>query len=190
MKIKQTDKLNALSSMLQAKGFTLIEFLVVLSIIVFIVPSLFGLMYSLLRQQSRIIALQEVKRQGDLVFNHMKTTIKNSATATYNNTLASPIAICTSAPTSASGSLMYFLSSTGVNSYFGYSMSGTGIVYEKTGSSSTPLTNSTVTISNLVLACSRDSDYSPPLVSVSYTVTQPSTSVSLNYKTSIKLKSH
>lgn len=171
-------------------GFTLIEFLVVLSIIVFIIPSLFGLMYALLRQQSRIIALQEVKRQGDLVFNHMKTTIKNSATATYNNTLVSPTAICTTSPTSSSGNLMYFLSSNGVNSYFGYSMSGTGIVYERTGSSSTPLTNSTVTISNLVLACTRDSNYSPPLVSVTYTVTQPSNNVSLNYKTLIKLKSH
>lgn len=187
---QQKNKFYALRSKLKAKGFTLIEFLVVLSIIVFIVPSLFGLMFSLLRQQSRIIALQEVKRQGDLVYNHMKTTIKNSATGTYRNTLASPIAICTIASTSSSGGAMYFLSATGVNSYFGYSMTGTGIEYEKTGFSPTPLTNSNVTISNLVLGCTRDSDYSPSLVNVSYTVTEPNNNVSLDYKTLIKLKSH
>lgn len=183
-------KLYAPSSMPQAKGFTLIEFLVVLSIVVFIVPSLFGLMYSLLRQQSRIIALQEVKRQGDLVFNHMKTTIKNSATATYNGTLASPTAICTTSGSSWTGGAMYFLDTTGVNSYFGYSLSGTGIVYEKTSVATTQLTNASVTVSNLVLGCINSSDFSTPLLNVSYTVTQPDNNVSLNYKTLIKLKSH
>ena len=184
------NKLQVTSYKFRAKGFTLIEFLVVLSIIVFVVPALFGLMYSLLQQQSRIIALQEVKRQGDLVFNHMKTTIKNSATGTYGNNLAAPIAICNTSPTSSSGSSMYFLSSTGVNAYFGYSISGSNIVYGKTSAAAEPLTNSTVTVSNLVIGCTKDSDFSPALVNVSYMVTQPNNSISLNYKILIKLKRH
>ena len=153
MKHKKT--IHATRYTIRDRGFTLIEFLVVLSIIVFIVPSLFGLIYSLLRQQSRIIALQEVKRQGDLVYNHMKVAIKNNAIATYSD-IAGTTEICTTASptvTGATGAPMYFLDVEGVNTYFGYSMngSGTGLDYKRTSASDIPLTNSSVTIGNLVL---------------------------------------
>lgn len=173
----------------EMKGFTLIEFLVVLSILVLIVPSVFGLMYALLRQQSRIIALQEVKRQGDLAFNHMKVTIKNNAISTYSD-LSGTTEICTTTSPTAAGTSIYFLDATGVNSYFGYGLSGTGMEYRRTSASATPLTNSSVNISNLVLGCEKSSDFSPPLVNVSFKVTQPANDVSLNYKTLIKLNSH
>jgi len=172
------------------KGFTLIEFLVVLSIIIFIVPSVFGLIYSLLRQQSRIVALQEVKRQGDLAFNHMKVSIKNNAVSTYNGSLASPVAICATTGPSSTGASMYFLNATGLNSYFGYRLSGTTLQYEQTPATSTELTNSSVVVSNLVLGCTKTSEFAPPLVNVSFTVTQPANNVSLSYKTLIKIKTH
>jgi len=173
-------------------GFTLIEFLIVLSIIVFIVPSVFGLIYSLLRQQSRIVALQEVKRQGDLVLNHMKIAIKNSAVSTYSGTLESPVAICSTAPDSSSNlDSMYFQNVTGLDSYFGYSLAnGTKLQYEQTSSAEADLTNASVEVSNLTLGCSKSTEFTPPLVSVSYTVTQPANNVSLNYKTLIKLNTH
>lgn len=186
-------KLQATGYRLQVRGFTLIEFLVVLGIIVLLVPSIFGLIYSLLRQQGRIVALQEVKRQGDLVFNHMKVTIKNNAGAPYSD-LAGTTAVCTSAvapdDTFSTNTAIYFLDGSDVNSYFGYKLEGTSISYEKTGSAPTTLTNSAITVSNLVLGCERDSEFSPPLVNISYTITQPANSVSLNYKTLIKLNTH
>lgn len=174
-------------------GFTLIEFLIVLGIMVLIVPTMFGLMYTLLRQQTRIIALQEVKRQGDLVFNHMKTTIRNNATATYNGSLALPTAICATAPLTATGPRMYFLKATGVNSYFGYSLSSSSIIFEQTGAAQTSLTNSSVTVSGLTIGCTKDADYASTLINVAYLVTDGTvnnTGVSLNYTTSFTLKSH
>ena len=175
------------------KGFTLIEFLVVLSIVIFIIPSVFGLIYSLLRQQSRVVALQEVKRQGDLAFNHMKTTINNSAVSTYNGSLGTPAAVCattSSIYTGSSGAPMYFLNASGVNSYFGYSLNGTALQYEQTSAAASALTNSSVVISDLAFGCTKNSEFSPPLVNVSYTVTQSANNVSLGYKTLIKLNTH
>lgn len=174
---------------IREKGFTLIEFLIVLSIVVFIVPSVFGLIYSLLRQQSRIIALQEVKRQGDLAFNHIKVNIKNNAVSTYSN-LSGATAICaTTGSSSAATSSMYFQNATGLNSYFGYSGSGTAIQYLQTGSSAA-ITNSAVNVSSLALGCTKVSEFTPPLVNLAFTVSQSANNVSLNYKTLIKLNTH
>lgn len=173
-------------------GFTLIEFLVVLSIMLLIVPTMFGIMYALLRQQTRIVALQEVKRQGDLVFNHIKTKIRNSATAPYNGSLASPTAICDTAPsTLASQPLMYFLNAAGGNQYFGYSLSSSVINFEQTGITQIPLTDSSsVTVSGLAFGCTKSTDFSETVIDVAYLVTEPTTGVSLNYKTYLTLKSH
>ena len=171
------------------RGFTLIEFLVVLSIVIFIIPSVFGLIYSLLRQQSRGVALQEIKRQGDLVFNHMKTTINNNAVSTYSD-LAGTTPICASTGSSAAAaSSMYFLNNTGVNSYFGYNLSGSALQYVQTGSAAT-LTNSAVNVSSLALSCTKVSEFAPPLVDLAFTVSQSANNVSLRYKTLIKLNTH
>lgn len=177
------------ASTIHDRGFTLIEFLVVLSIIVFLVPSLFGLMFALLRQQSRIIALQEVKRQGDLVYNHMKVSIKNSAASAYSD--FGTTQICVTSPTSVDNlGSMYFLDAASLNTYFGYKLNGTWLEYERTSAGVTALTNSSVTVSNLEMGCTKNSEFAPPLVNVSFTVTQPSNNISLNYKTLIKLNPH
>lgn len=175
---------------IQERGFTLIEFLVVLGILIFIVPSVFGLIYSLLRQQSRIVALQEVKRQGDLAFNHMKVSIRNSAVTTYTDS-AGAIAICTTAADPLIGATsIYFLNAIGSGSYFGYRLSGTDLLYDQTSSPPAQLTNSTVRVSNVVLGCTRTTAAVPPLVNVSFTVTEPTNNASLNYKTLIKIGAH
>lgn len=189
MKNKKT--LHATRYTIRRRGFTLIEFLIVLSIIVFIVPSVFGLIYSLLRQQARIVALQEVKRQGDLAFNHMKVSIKNNAVSTYNGTLASPSAICaTTSSSSTANSAMYFLHAEGLNNYFGYSLSSSVLQYERTASATAQLTNSSVAISNLSMGCTKDSEFTPPLVDLSFTVSQSANNVSLGYRTLIQLNTH
>lgn len=172
------------------RGFTLIEFLIVITIIIFIVPSLFGLIYSLLRQQVRITALQEVKRQGDLAFNHMKVSIKNNAVSTYSN-LSGATAICaTTGSSAAATSSMYFLDKADPNSYFGYSLSNSVLQYEQSPSTTTALTNSSVAISSLLLGCTKTSEFVPPLVSLSFIVSEPANNISLTYKTLIKLNTH
>lgn len=204
MNIEKNKKLYVLRSKLKARGFTLIEFLVVLGIIVLIVPSLFGLIYSLLRQQGRIVALQEVKRQGDLVFNHMKTTMRNQGGSISSSTSRTGpyTPQCRNAGESFSQNstnVLYFEDPTNpVLLYFGYRPTVSGAITKivlETNRAGPPydlrdLTNSSVTVSNLVIGCTKNSEFAPPLVNISYTVTQPANSVSLNYKTLIKLNAH
>ena len=179
------------------KGFTLLEFLVVLSIVVFIVPALFGVMFSLLRQQSRIYALQEVKRQGDLVLNHMKTTLKNYGGTTYSSSgfvagsLSAPVVQCFVSGSSFQQPLegnLYFEDGESPGTFFGYrSIVGTTIRFETNSTdpalTQTDLTNAGVTLSAsnpLTVLCSRSNDLSTPLITISYTVQHPTlTDVSL-----------
>lgn len=179
------------------KGFTLIEFLVVFSIVTLVIPSLFGLTYTLIRQQGRVLALQAVKRQGDLVLNHMKTSIRNNALGTYNGTLASPNAICTTGASSSSNNTnVYFQQAELSSSYFGYSTTIDGatgkrvLQYETTGSTAIPLTNTAVTIENVSFSCSRASDFGTPVITATYTVTEPINTVSLTYRTTVALRPH
>lgn len=179
------------------RGFTLIEFLVVFSIVTLVIPSLFGLTYTLIRQQGRIIALQVVKRQGDLVLNHMKTTIRNNARGVYNGTLAAPSALCTTAGSNSSNNTkVYFQKSTLASSYFGYSTtvdagsSRTLLQYESTGAATTQLTSTALSVSAISIGCSRTTDYSNPVLTISYTLTEPVNNVSLTYQTAITLRAH
>lgn len=178
------------------RGFTLIEFLVVFSIVTLVVPSLFGLTYTLIRQQGKIIALQAIKRQGDQVLNHMRTSIRNSAVGTYNGTVASPIAICTTGGSSSpTNTRMYFGKAGATASYFGYSTTvdastGKSVAQYELDGSTSRLTSTSVTISSFNIGCRRSSDYTTPVVTISYTVTEPINNVSLTYQTVVKLRNH
>jgi len=66
-------------------GFTFIELIVTISIVAFTLPALFAIVFSIFRQQAKITALQEVKKQGDNLLSRMKSTIENSALKIYSD---------------------------------------------------------------------------------------------------------
>jgi len=186
------------------KSFTLIELVIVIGVIAISLPVIFGLFFLNLQAQSRIYILQEVKRNGDYTLNVMQDIIKNRAYAIYSDPGLST-EVCSTKSGSGTPSnfttslpfpIMYFKDLDG--RYFYFEVATNKIASRSAIISPDPylLTNEKVSVSSFDLSCMRTSVFSPPIVSVSFTVSQAGTSTrheekaSLDYQTKIKLKSY
>ncbi len=65
--------------MAKKKGFTLVEMLIVVSILGLLLPAFFAIVYGLFRQQIQLINLQKVKEGGDFSRRIITNTIRNNA---------------------------------------------------------------------------------------------------------------
>lgn len=188
------------------KGFTLIEMLVVVGVVSFILPAVFAIIFTILRQQAKIYALQEVKRQGDFVLNTIRMNLKNNATTIH--TAFPPTdsnQVCNSTGSSGSGTL-YFQDR--VNNYFSYVVinDSNGIPLIASNSSipasnpypatTTNLTNDKTKTTSFSISCIRNASFSPPVIGISYqlqyntTSTRPEDIASFTYQTKIQLRSY
>lgn len=182
------------------KGFTFIEMVVVIGILSLILPALFAIVFTILQQQTKIIRLSEVKKQGDFVFNTIENTLRSYATAIYSDQALLNVK-CGTAGTSwaypTNGDL-YFKDRFG-NWFRYYITTASGANYIASSSavfSTQNLTSNNVIINNFTIGCTRSASYSPPMISVSFQVqyktssTRPEDTALLNYQTSIKLRSY
>jgi len=147
---------------LNFRGFTLIETIITVGITGLILPVIFAIVFVIIQQQTKIIRLQEVKRQGDFVFSNMKTTIRNSAIEIYSDSsLVESNLKCNDTDSSydpVDSSNFYFKDKIG--NWFRYSLSSDKI---SSASSTTPafyLTNDKVKISDFLISCHRQNIYS------------------------------
>ena len=179
-------------------GFTLVELLIGLSVISLIIPIVFSLFFLVLQSKAKILILQEVKKNGDYTLSTMQYFIKNRAIKIYNSDLKTN-EVCTTASgfsTPSSSDYVYFADADDNLFYFQLA-SGKVASYSAVISPNPQyLTNTKTTVSNLTITFSRSSTFSPPIVSVSFTVTNPPSAVkheekaTLNYQTKIKLRNY
>jgi type II secretory pathway pseudopilin PulG len=194
-----------LVTLFHEKAFTLIELVIVIGVIAISLPIVFGLFFLILQAQSRIYILQEVKRNGDYTLSVMQNIIKDRAYAIYSDPgLANENEVCStksspSTPTSAANPL-YFKDPDGRLFYF-YADETTHRIASYsaiTNPNTYWLTNEKVAIEpdNFSLSCFRTSIFSPPIVAVSFSISQAGSparheeKASLNYQTKVKLKSY
>ncbi len=177
------------------KGFTLIEMLVVVGVVALILPAVFAMIFSILRQQSKLYALQEIKRQGDFVLNNIRTNLKNSAVTVHTATPPTDSNLICNLASAPSTVPLFFKDR--FNNYFSYALSGDLIASNSSvPSATTSLTNNRVKVVALSISCSRNATFSPPIVSISYTVqyntnsTRPEDTASFTYQTKMQLKSY
>ncbi len=175
------------------KGFTILEMIIVVGLLVILLPTIFAILSTILRQQLRLYRMVEVKRQGDAALSFIKGKILREGVAIEN---LAGTAQCTSdaAPnnqyTTTIGNQFKFQRTDGSEYYFW--LSGNSLQYVQTGPSvTTNLTASTVTVSDLVLSCFRRTikTNTPIMIQISYTVTSVGTTsnISLPYKTKVRL---
>ncbi len=183
---------------IQKKGFTLIEMLVVVGVVALILPAVFSIIFTILRQQAKIYALQEVKRQGDFVLNNMRTVLKNSAVTVHSGTPPTDSnLVCATASGPSSGQI-YFKDR--FNNYFSYAVDSAQLIASSSSipSTSTGLTNDKVKVEEgtFSIKCERGAAFSPPIISISYVVeydsasSRPEDTASFTYQTKIQLKSY
>ncbi len=183
------------------KGFTFIELIVVTAVIGVVLPALFAIIFSVLRQQIKINRLAEVKRQGDYVLNVIQSIIYNNGNGIYYTTDPTTLdpseEVCydnnSYGPTD--GNNFYFMDK--YEKWFKFYLNGTKISSDASIlDPPVDLTTSKVRITNFGIGCKRTSLYSPPLVSVKFTIEYNTDSdrvedkASLNYQTLIKLKNY
>lgn len=174
------------------KGFTLVEVIVVIAAIGIVLPALFAILFSLLKQQIKIYQLSEVKRQGDYAFSIMESTVRLNALSIYEATNTTPV--CANAgDTNIPAGFFH----DDKDNWFRYAISSGRIASQSSVAGATvDLTTNAVTISNLVIQCSRTARYSAPIISLQFTVTAGTAAsptekrATMTYRTRIQLRNY
>lgn len=182
-------------------GFTFIEIIVVIGAIGLVLPVLFSIIFTIIQQQTKVIRLTEVKRQGDYSLNIMENTIRNFAITTNSASPAtSSNRVCAIANSSYSSTSLYFLDK--FNNTLGFALSSQQIASNSSIPSATAnLTQTNVIVNNFSIGCGLTANYSTPLISVSFDICYKTSSgncssnraeetAALHYQTDIKLRSY
>lgn len=185
---------------MKKKGFTLIEMIVVVAIISIIIPTVFAIMFVLVRQQVKVNRLNIVKQEGDYALNIIGNLIRNNATTIHS---ASPTQdsniICDVVGKSTAGTAIYFDDQYGA--WFGFSQSSGKISSSSSVlASAVDLTSAKTLISNFSVSCERKQTFAPSIVYISYDIcynissscatNRPEESAQLHYQTEINLRNN
>lgn len=195
-------------------GFTLIEMLVVIGIIAIALPAAFAIIFAIIRQQARVYALKQVKREGDFVLNKMADNIRNNAVGIFTSSDLST-EVCDQAgafpkryppdapdeSASDDGSHFYFEDKFGnlfrYYNYYNTQAPDYFIASESAVSSAIStvnLTTSAVQVPHFYLSCTRSAPFSPPVVSISFNITYASDFqeqfATLYYQTQIGMRNY
>lgn len=169
-------------------GYTLVELLMVISILGLILPAIFSILIIILQQQARIYELSTVKREGDNILNLLKAKIANEATGVTD---ANGAAQCVTSGTKYEPDLSNNFKLKNKASSFFYLHDNTGLKLNN----NVLLHSDRVTISDFKLYCYKKSDFSPIMVGLSYKVTfkrtiglPSATPPSLDYQSRILLR--
>src|SRR3990167_2946832 len=155
-------------------GFTLIEVIVVVGIVGILTPALFSVVFGILRQQAKVQALKQAKREGDFLLQSIENNIRNYAFSVHSNVPTDTNTVCNSSGASYSLSNLYFKDKFG--NWFKYDSVHIGSDYIKIASDSSivladgDLTTSKVDVQNFTLSCTSTSAFSPAVVSIEFKI--------------------
>lgn len=179
-------------------GFTLIEIIVVVAVIGLSLPVLIGTVFVMVRQQTKIVRLSQIKREGDNLIGAIENTVKDRAISIHSDWSPTDLnMVCKNLVPHSSTSTLTFSDKNG--RWFGYELNG-GTVASRSASISDPLiplTSSKSKVSAFSIGCSRVTDFSPPVVTLSFDIcyetcdmARPEDFAKLHYQTRIKLRNY
>lgn len=159
--------------MMTKKSFTLVELLVSVSVIALILPALFAIFFTMMRQQVVLIAYRDMIRQGDSISNNMKNLIRTRALRITDTTdPLSAIDICplvtSPTPTGFPSLVMLDVDDSPIT-FFQEGVSPNRIA-SSSASKTYYLSTGSVIVDNLRFTCYLIRDNTAPVVQVSYTV--------------------
>ncbi len=193
-------------SLIKRCGYTLIEMLIVLSLLTIIMPAIFTIIYTLLNQQVKIYRLVETKRQGDRIMSFMKEKIVREAMGIKNGAGLLRCATYTAIPeNTTNGNDFIFMKTVNPSgpTFNFYLTNSTFFVQDTGGLPTTSLHDNKVRVSNFQIECFRRNSTIPftqsnsnvVLVGFTYTVefvdnspTQAEGVTSLQYQTKVRLR--
>lgn len=188
------------------RGYTLIEMLIVLSLMGLIIPIIFSILYVLLNMQLKMYRLIETKRQGDRIMTFMKEKITREAVAIRRANGTSRCTTYTGSPeTTTNGADFIFVKDTSATPpTFHFSLNNdTLFTQDSTNMASTSLHDTRIEVSDFRIQCFKRNNTLNPfqvnqdviLIGFSYTVhfvdnspTSAEGDTSLQYHTKIRLR--
>ncbi|MBI4225910.1 type II secretion system protein [Candidatus Roizmanbacteria bacterium] len=184
-------------------AFTLIETLVVIFVLGLVFPLVFSIIFVILQQQLKIFRLTEVKRQGDYIVSFLQDVIKDNGYKIYNNAGSEICEAGDTFPFPHSGTPSSFSDEYSSSFSLSYDGSNLSIIYTNPVAPAPTfafppgsLNSSKVIVDSFLASCNRVSQFSAPLVSISFktcygscTSTRPEEIAVLDYQTNIKLRS-
>lgn len=177
------------------KSFTLIELLVSVSIIALILPALFAIFFTMMRQQVVLMAYRDMIRQGDNISNNMKNIIHTRALRVTDSTdPGTAIDICpvvTSPTPTGFPSLIMLDTEDNAIQFFQEGVSPNRIA-SSSASKTYYLSTAGVLVNDLSFTCYRIRDNTAPVVQVSYTVNKSALyrDVALPYTFTVRTRSN
>lgn len=154
---------------MKKKGFTLVEMLVVFSVIALVIPSIFAIIFTVIREQAKILRLSTAKREGDYALNLINNQIRNRALSIHSDSPADATnEICRDVETVSSSSL-YFKDER--DAWFGYYSSSNKISSSSSViASPLELTSANTYVDNFSIGCEKTAAYSYPSVSIAFDI--------------------
>jgi len=187
------------------EAFTLLETIVVVTIIGLVLPAIFSIIFIILQQQVKVLRLQQVKKEGDFVMSLMEYTIREKAVGIYNDSdVSDPAhAQCTAKNSSYSSDTRPLYLKDNNNNWFNYYLD-TGLVSSNAAifSEALNLTTDKVLASELQITCNRTGLFSPPTIAIRLTLCyktsagscastgRPEDTASMTYNSRVKLNSY
>ena len=153
------------------------------------VPLLMTIFVSVIRQQARVLGVEQTKTQADSAYSTMKLMIRNRAISVHNAYPAtSANEICTTQTTSVTANPLVFKDADGNSFYF--SVANDGTIASNSSKLTTPaaLTTTPIVISNLTTSCKRTGSASRPTVDISFNATSPLIPFFLTYQATQQLR--
>lgn len=183
------------------RGYTLIEVIAVVTIIGIALPSIFTIIYVIVREQAKILAITKTKNEGDYAFNVIDNLIRNSAVTiqTSSDPLNNSTNRCNDPATSpsyspANGANFYVKDRYGNLTRLYTTVDGKIASDSSILNASSELTSSKMAVTNFSISCTTTSKFSSPVVSIGFKIqyntvsARPEDTASLNYQTKIKIR--
>jgi len=187
------------------KSFTLIEIVIALGVIALVLPAVFSIFFSILRQQLVLLSYQEIKYQGDSAQRNIQNILQNRAAFITDSAYAIVDCPLPLTPTPTYSPDLYIedrsqgfihLYPTPVSptpaSGTAYIIASDSADTNKTFLKTYDLTSKDVTISNLGFSCHRINEFTPDIVSTRYTASKSAVfnDVSLIYTFNVRLRDY
>ncbi len=179
------------------KGFTLIEVLVVIAIIVIALPTIFAILYAIVRAQARVFVLKQIKREGDYVINQISNQVRNNAVGIYSdrnllNEVCDRAGLGTN-PYSNDGNSFFFKNREG--QWFSYYLDRASVASQASVLAPVDLTSNRVDVTNFTITCNRSGAYSPPIITLAFDINYhlprfQEQLATINYQTQITMKNY
>lgn len=172
------------------KSFTLIELLVSVFIVALILPPLFAIFFSMMRQQVVLFAYSDMIKQGENIHANVKHLISNRSILITDSGYVADVCPLMTTPTPTPASVLYSIDTSGNRIRLYQEIAAPNRIASDSASKTYFLTTAGVVVSDLKFTCSKINDQSPPIVKVSYTLKKSAfyKDISLKYFYSIRAR--